>query len=280
MREPWTNTLINGTVASQISVLDRAFHYGDGVFETVAVHVGRALLWDSHMERLHTGCLRLGLIAPDVMLLRAEVDALCRGRERAVVKIIVTRGSGGRGYAPPDAPSPTRVVSVWPWPDYPVQNGRIGVSVCWCRTPASVNPRLAGIKHLNRLDQVLARAEWGNEYTEGLMCDPGGHVVEGTMSNVFAVSGDTLITPDLSQSGVAGVMRAEVMAAAHHLGLRCEEARITGPELEQMGEIFLTNSIIGLWPVKALAARSYAIGKVSQTIQKAIREAQCFEIGA
>ncbi len=278
MSEPSAITMVNGVAESRISVFDRAFHYGDGVFETVAMHAGRLLLWERHMERLHGACRRLSLNAPDPGLLRAEAGELCRGRNRAVVKIIITRGGGGRGYAPPDAPSPTRVVGVWPWPDYPAQNGRLGVAVRWCRTPASISPHLAGIKHLNRLDQVLARAEWGREYAEGLMCDPFGHVIEGTMSNVFAVSGGTLMTPDLSQSGVAGVMRAQIMAAARDLGLRCEERRITGPELEQMDEIFLTNSVIGLWPVTALAARSYVIGEISQTIQKAIRQAQCFEI--
>lgn len=272
--------LINGCIASHLPALDRAIHYGDGVFETLAVHGGRPLLWERHMERLQRGCQRLGLPMPDAALLRAELESLCPREGRAVAKIILSRGAGGRGYAPPDAATATRVVSIWPWPDYPAQNARTGVAVRWCRTPVSISPHLAGIKHLNRLDQVLARAEWRNEYAEGLMCDPAGFVVEGTMSNLFAVSGDIIITPELSQSGVAGVMRAEIMDAAGELGLRVEEVRISAPELDRMDEIFLTNSIIGVWPVRVLATRSYDIGKVSQTLQRAIREAQCFETGA
>ncbi len=275
-----TSTLVNGLAAERISVLDRGMQYGDGLFETLAVHAGRPLLWERHMERLCAGCLHLGLAAPAETALRADVDRLCSGRERMVVKIILSRGCAGRGYAPPPNPSPTRVVSAWPWPDYSPRNARQGVAACWCRTPASINPALAGIKHLNRLEQVLARAEWASDYAEGLMCDPDGFVVEGTMSNVFAVSGGTLVTPDLSRSGVAGVMRAEVMAVAQRLGLCCREVRITAAELEGMDEIFLTNSIIGVWPVTTLGSGKYSIGRIARMISQGIRQAQCFEIGA
>ncbi len=273
MPGPGAGTLVNGLAADRISVLDRAVQYGDGLFETLAVHAGRPLLWERHMERLRGGCLHLGLDMPEDRVLRAEVDSLCHGGERAVIKIILTRGCSGRGYAPPDAPLPTRVVSAWPWPDYPAYNARLGVAVRWCRTPVSINLALAGIKHLNRLEQVLARAEWGGEFAEGLMRDPDGYVVEGTMSNVFAVTAGVLITPELSRSGVAGVMRAEVMAAARHLGMRCEERWITASELEKMDEIFLTNSIIGLWPVRSLADKCYAVGAVTKTLQWVVREA-------
>ncbi len=112
------------------------------------------------------------------------------------------------------------------------------------------------------------------------MCDPAGFVVEGTMSNVFAVSGGTLVTPDLSRSGVAGVMRAEVMAVARRLGLRCQEVRITAAELEGMDEIFLTNSIIGVWPVIALGSGKYSVGDISRMVRQCIREAQCFAFDA
>ena len=274
------STLVDGADTDRISVRDRAVQYGDGLFETLAVHAGQPLLWERHVARLRAGCLRLGLDAPDEAVLRADVERLSGGPEWKVIKIILTRGCAGRGYAPPRAASPTRVVSAWPWPDYPADNARLGVAVRWCRTPASINPALAGIKHLNRLEQVLARAEWGNEYAEGLMRDPDGFVVEGTMSNVFAVSGGSLITPELSRSGVAGVMRAEVMAAAQRLGLRCEEAWVTAADLERMDEIFLTNSLIGLWPVTALADRTYPVGAVSRLLRRTIREARCFEVEA
>ena len=272
-----TGTLVNGLAADRISTLDRSVQYGDGLFETVAVCAGRPLLWGRHVERLRSGCLRLGMEAPGEAELLADIECLCRGSGRTVIKIIVTRGCAGRGYAPPRPASPTRIVIAWPWPDYPAHNAHRGVAVRWCHTPASVNPAMAGIKHLNRLEQVLARAEWDREYAEGLMCDPDGFVVEGTMSNLFAVSGGTLMTPDLSCSGIAGVMRAEVIAAARRLGLCCEEVRITAAGLEGMDEIFLTNSIIGLWPVTTLATRGYAIGQVTQAVRGAIREVQCFD---
>lgn len=279
VHDPFIPTLIDGVSESRISVFDRSVHYGDGVFETVAVHAGVPLLWERHLQRLRAGCRLLGLAVQDTDVLRAEIDLLCRDRERAVVKIIISRGCGGRGYAPPVGTKPVRIVSVWPWPEHPVRYARLGVKVRWCGTPASINPQLAGIKHLNRLEQVLARAEWDREFAEGLMCDPSGYVVEGTMSNVFGVSDGVLVTPDLSQAGVAGVMRAEVIAAAQTLGLRCTERRITAAEFERMDEVFLTNSIIGLWPVVALEDSRYDIGAISRLLQEAVRDAQCFEVG-
>ena len=146
----------------------------------------------------------------------------------------------------------------------------------WCAMAVTRNPPLAGIKHLNRLPQVMARAEWETDYAEGLMCDEAGFVIEGTMSNVFAVIDDTLITPDLSHSGVAGVMRAEVMRAASTCGLPWREDWITRARLETADELFLTNSIIGVWPIRTLATRSYQIGQTTHTIQKTIQAAQCF----
>lgn len=262
--------LVNGLPAEHISVADRGLLYGDGLFETLAVDAGRPLLWDAHLQRLLEGCRRLEIPAPDTNVLTDEAARLCAGQARAVLKIIVTRGPSDRGYAPPPVATPTRILGRSPWPDYPLAHARHGVAVTWCATPLARNPRLAGIKHLNRLEQVLARAECPPPHAEGLMCDTDGHVIAGTMSNLFAVIGDTLVTPDLSQSGVAGVVRAQVLAVARARGLDCRERRLTPAEVEAAQELFLTNSIIGLWPVNRLGARTYPIGNVTQTIQEAL----------
>lgn len=269
-------TLVNGQETDQVSVADRGFQYGDGLFETLAVVHGTPLLWTGHIQRLHEGCKRLRLDMPDAIQLQEEVARAAGAAERAVVKITLTHGPAGRGYARVPWGPPTRVVSARHWPKHPLHYARDGVAVRWCRTTVPHGGALAGIKHLNRLPQIMARAEWETDCAEGIMCDDAGFVIEGTMSNVFAVFGNTLVTPDLSQSGVAGVMRAQVLHAAPSCGLTCRVDRLSPAVLESADELFLTNSLIGVWPVRTLATRSYTIGQATYTIQKTLQEAQCF----
>lgn len=146
----------------------------------------------------------------------------------------------------------------------------------WCKTRLARQPLLAGMKHLNRLEQVLARAEWQDDYAEGLMCDTNGQVIEGTRTNLFLVRSDgTLVTPDLSQSGVAGVMRAQVLESAAAMGLPCLVQAVTTDMIESALELFLTNSLIGIWPVRRIESRKYVVGKISQTLQAALQAADC-----
>jgi len=250
-------TLINGAPGDCLPVTDRGLQYGDGLFETIAVHHGEPHLWARHMQRLAAGCERLGLPRPDTEQLAAEVRRVADDRERLVVKIIVTRGSGARGYRPTTGGSAARIVQALPWPEFPDFAAHSGIPVRWCQTRLAPQPRLAGLKHLNRLEQVLARAEWQDEWLEGLMCDPDGNVVEGTMSNVFLVQGGTLITPDLSQSGAAGVMRAAVLDLAEAQGIRCSVQPVTVSMVERCEELFVTNSLIGIWPVARLESRTF-----------------------
>ena len=267
--------LVNGVAVDMISVRDRGLQYGDGLFETIAVHRGTPLLWEQHAQRLLAGAVRLDMPAPETALLRAEADQLCRGVERGVLKIILTRGVSGRGYRPDASISATRVLSLSPWPDYPPSWGEEGVAVRLCRTRLASQPRLAGLKHLNRLEQVLARAEWDDEYAEGLMQDESGNIVEGTMTNIFLVEGATLRTPDMTRCGVEGVMRGAVLEQAGRLGITCRVGPVTAIQLEQADELFLTNSLIGLWPVRRIENRSYTIGQTTRKIQQAIRDAGC-----
>ena len=192
--------LIDGREAVAIDVRDRGLHYGDGLFETLAVAQGRPLLWRRHMQRLAAGCRRLRIPPPAAETLREEAERLCARLDRAVLKIMVTRGDGGRGYAPPPAAAGTRVLMTYPWPPYPERHRRDGVAVRVCAARLGASPGLVGLKHLNRLEQVMARAEWDDpSIAEGLMLDAAGHVIEGTMSNLFAVIGGRLVTPDLTQ---------------------------------------------------------------------------------
>ena len=272
------SALINGEPGDRVSIQDRGFQYGDGLFETLAVSQGKPLLWERHMRRLFAGAARLGITPPGEAVLRAEASRLCQGVERAVLKIVLTRGASGRGYAVHQAMSPTRVISLLSWPDYPESHAINGVNVRVCRTTLSRNSRLAGIKHLNRLEQVLARAEWRDEYAEGLMLDESGLVIEATTSNLFLIHNGVLLTPDLSACGVEGVMRGWVLEQAAMLSLPCRITTVTQDDVFRAEEIFLTNSLFGLWPVKKLdwstlerESKEYPVGKITQTIQKVVR---------
>jgi 4-amino-4-deoxychorismate lyase len=270
-----SQVLVNGEPDGRVPVFDRGFRFGDGLFETIAVRRGRPLLWERHLARLARGAKRLGISMPPETLWRAEAERLCEetsGGGNAVLRLILTRGgSGGGGYAPlADGQGPTRILWLEPWSGYPPHFAREGVAVCYCKLRLARQPRLAGLKHLNRLEQVLARVELPPDCPEGLMCDDRDHVIEGTMTNLFAVYGGVLRTPDLSECGVEGVMRAEVLARAAALGLRCECAPITRAALARAEEIFLTNSLIGLWPVRRVEDKVYPVGPVTRRIQASL----------
>jgi len=145
--------LINGQKTDNINVRDRGLHYGDGLFETMAVIDGCCPFWERHMQRLQRGCHRLSLPVPDIALLEAEAQQLIKNETRGVLKLIISRGEGGRGYRYPESTCTTRILISYPWPDYPAQNWQEGVAVRFCDTTLARQPQLAGLKHLNRLDR-------------------------------------------------------------------------------------------------------------------------------
>ncbi|MGH8657324.1 MAG: aminodeoxychorismate lyase [Gammaproteobacteria bacterium] len=245
--------IVNGTAVDSVSALDRGLQYGDGLFETLAILDGTPQHWDSHIERLERGCSRLYLPSPQRDGFLADAKRLCQGVKRGVLKIILTRGAGGRGYRPSSSGSPTRVVVGFPWPELPPQAATEGVTVRLCDTRLGLNPALAGIKHLNRLEQVLAQREWAEpDIAEGLMRDLEGNVIEGTMSNLFIVLDGRLMTPDLNRCGVAGIMRAFILGTAQELGIEVVIAPLGVADLQRATEAFLCNSLIGLWPLRGV----------------------------
>ncbi|HEU0234683.1 MAG TPA: aminodeoxychorismate lyase, partial [Gallionella sp.] len=241
--------LVNGKLGNLIGIRDRGLLYGDGVFRTLLASNGRALHWPLHYRKLQHDCTALGIACPDVALLTAELNDLLVQQPDGVVKLIVTRGEGMRGYAPSILSMPARIWDVSPMPCYPADWAMHGIKARLCQLRLSQQPRLAGIKHLNRLENVLAAAEWGDaDIAEGVLLDAPGNVIEGTRSNLFMVRDGALLTPDLSRCGVAGVQRERVMewAATHHVPCRVEQFGLA--ELLAADEVFLVNSIIGLWP--------------------------------
>jgi len=266
-------SLVDGRPAMAVDLDDRGLNYGDGLFETIAVADSVPLLWAAHMRRLAEGATRLGIRPPSESVLEAEARTVCKGLARAVLKIIVTRGKGGQGYAPLANDRVCRIVRCLPAPEYPAVLSREGVRARICRWRLARDRQLAGIKHLNRLPQVMARAEWNDEYEEGLMLDDTGIVIEGTRSNLFVVTDKHLRTPDLTLAGVWGVARELVLERAPAIGVPVNVEPLSLDGVRAADEIFLTNSLIGIWPVRQLEGKTYAIGPVTQAIQKAVVDA-------
>lgn len=265
------STLINGQETEQISVLDRGFQYGDGLFESMLVLAGRSRQWRRHMARLAEGCGRLGIPMPDQATLETEAERLCSGVTGGVLKLTVTRGVGGRGYAMAGSVSPTRVLALFPMPAYPESHWTKGVNVRICETRLGENPLLAGIKHLNRLEQVLARAEWDNpDISEGLMLDNNNNVIEGTMSNLFCVQDGVLLTPELSRCGVKGITRDRILSAAGKMNIAVKETQLNIEDLNNAQELFLSNSLISIWPVKQLEHHEYSVGPMTKQLMSAL----------
>jgi 4-amino-4-deoxychorismate lyase len=265
--------LINGQETEQISVLDRGFQYGDGLFETIHVVDGGTMQWQRHMTRLAEGCERLGIPMLDQALLATEAEKLCRGVSEGVLKLTVTRGMGGRGYAMPGPVSPTRVLALFPAPTYPETHWTKGVKVRICQTRLGENPSLAGIKHLNRLEQVLARAEWDDpDISEGLMLDSNNNVIEGTMSNLFCVHDGVLLTPELSRCGVRGITRDRILLSAEKAGIPAKEAQLAIEDINNAQELFLSNSLVGIWPVKQLEKNEYSAGPITKQLMAALKD--------
>lgn len=241
-----------------ISIRDRGFLYGDGVFRTMRAEQGKLQHWSLHLKKLQQDCRALGIDCPSPSLLSAELENLLCTHPQGVFKLIVTRGQGGRGYAPPPNAVANHYWDVFPLPEYPKEWRKQGVTLRLCDLRLSHQPRLASIKHLNRLENVLAAAEWQDpDIAEGLLCDNDDNVIEGTRSNLFFVRDGELLTPDLSRCGVAGVQRERVLAWAlkQHMPVKIGHFKIRN--LLEAEEVFLVNSVIGVWPVREFQQRQW-----------------------
>lgn len=262
---------LNGEPAHAVPLADRGLQYGDGVFETMRVRDGRPLQLDRHLARLHAGLQRLHIPFDGLDTLRGELTAACAGRSGAVLKAIVTRGAGGRGYQPPTTPSATRIIGLFDLPERP---DTCDLRVCDVRLAAQ--PALAGIKHLNRLEQVLARAEWQDtaRWQEGLMLDAHDRVIAATQANLFAIETGTLLTPALTQCGIAGIIRSVILDdAAPALGVATRVEPVPMERLLQCEEIFLTNSVVGVWPVRRIETREFvAPGPLTRALREWVEQ--------
>lgn len=220
---------------------DRGLAYGDGLFETVLVRDGKAQLWDEHLARLERGCRTLLMEMPPADVLAALPERCGPGLR--VLKLIVTRGSGGRGYRLPAVASPRLRWQMQPFT--PLSDRWKGVRIRHCKLNLGLQPRLAGIKHLNRLENVLARSEWQDKnIAEGLLCDSDGRLTEATAMNLVWWRRGRWETPALLYCGVAGTLREALLGR-----LPLVEVEATPGVLSEVEALCLINSVQGVWPV-------------------------------
>ncbi len=233
-------------------------------------------MWRAHMDRLRSGCERLRIPVPDETELQEDLGRLASPQDgNGVFRLQVTAGEGGRAYGRPAPCRPNRVSSWRPLPAYPKRYWQEGVRLHLCRLRLGRQPLLAGIKHCNRLEYVLARSEWQDaDIPEGLLCDSEGHVIEGVVSNTFAVAGGELLTPQLEECGVAGVMQARVRKIAEHAGLVVRQERFPLETWLEADEVFMTNSLIGIWPVTAIGHKRLSQGPVTRRLRGSLLEYQ------
>jgi 4-amino-4-deoxychorismate lyase len=268
--------LVNGREldpsAASVSPLDRGLHFGDGLFETIACVRGQARFLALHLDRLSSGCTRLHIDVGDLSLIRKEIAQAAAATDVSLIKVMVTRGPAvARGYAWSGRETATRVLLRYAWPQEDTAAHREGVAVRVSTMGLGENPALAGMKHLNRLEQVIARsAVPGAEAAELLLFSSSGHLICGTMSNVFVERAGRLITPCVDRCGVAGVMRRVVMREAAKDGIAIEEGMVSEADLDATREIFLTNARIGVWPVRSVGARTLGAGALTQRVQSLI----------
>ena len=248
--------LINGEHGSALSVYDRGLLYGQSLFETIAIADEQACLLTEHMQRLQAGAAVLG-IPFDLAAVQADISTLATGQQKAVIRATLTMGEGGRGYLNPSEPQACRIVSLHSYPEHPQSHWQSGIELGLAEIRLGQQAALAGLKHGNRLEQIIARSQWQPSWHEALLLDQQNHVIEATQSNIFVLKGEQLTTPDLSLCGVNGVMREFVLSQANKLGVQARCMSLSVADIEQADAVFVCNSVIGLWPVKQFFKQRY-----------------------
>ena len=251
--------LINGLEKNSINASDRRLAYGDGLFSTIKVEQGKVVDWPLHLARLKLGAERLFFPLIDWAVLEQEIVSYAETTAHFahhVLKVMLTRGSGGRGYSIIGCDDVQRIISLSAFPEVYLEWQKSGIAIVQCKTQLSRNKHLAGIKSLARLEQVLIKQELASlNALEGLVCDEFGHVIEACSANLFIYLNGQWVTPSLDFSGVAGVMRARIL---QHPSLSIVEREITLDEVNQADCLCLTNALMGIIPVNNYQGKGYS----------------------
>lgn len=262
---------VDGVATRFVPADDRGLHYGDGVFTTALVWQGKIIWPAAHLRRLQQDAAAIHIRPPPSQRLLAEWGTATQGIKDGVLKAVITRGSSQRGYAMPPLNDSRHILYLSDLPAHPVSHWQQGIRLRTAQLRLASAGSLTGIKHLNRLEQVLLRRELDPfKADENLVCDSHGVVVGGGMSNVFWVRQGQLFTPALDQAGIAGVARSQLLDAANTLGISTRIGRYTPDSIQHADEIFMTNAVIGLWPVKRWGESVWAVGPVTRKLANVI----------
>jgi 4-amino-4-deoxychorismate lyase len=260
-------TWIDGIATDQLPADDRGLHYGDGLFETIRIRNGSPRFLEAHLARLVAGCerLRLPFTAQAEAEIRADIArAVAESASQAILKVIVTRGSARRrGYAAQGDEVTRRVVSLHAASEPPAD----AVDLALSSLRLGDQPALAGLKHLNRLENVLAATGLnGSEAFDVVLQGTDGRLISGATCNLFLVRGHTVFTPAVDRAGVAGIVRGIVLRESPHLKLLAAERDLTLDDLRRASEAFVTNARIGVVPVRRVGQHAFTMHTVSRRI--------------
>ncbi len=261
--------LIDGKKQSKASIFNRNTQFGDGLFETCLVENKKLLFWSNHFERMKLGCDRLKISMIDETLWLSDIKKAfsLMKIDNCIVKLVLSRGESLRGYSYKDNIRPIRITIV---SELKKNNQDKGFSLEFCNSGYNSNPKLAGIKHCNRLEQVIARA--GIKVDDGIMLDENENVVSVTQGNIFCVQGNRLITPNLDKCGIEGTRRAVILKIAVDLGFDINIKNLSVAELLRSDEVFISNSIQGVGPVNQIEDFVYSKHKITEIISEALKE--------
>ena len=260
-------SLINGEFEDKISVLDRGLSYGDGLFETMSwcflkeENIVGVEFWKRHVSRIRKTCMLMKIKMPSLRILNEYKNkilnkALHSGIHDGVLKIIITRGVGGRGYKFDKKILPSVIFLCFP-SILSKHKLKKEIKVTYCQSPITENKQLAGLKHLNRLDSVMARAEWDNNFYEGIICDSHKNLIEGTMTNIFFIKNNNLYTPKINKSGIGGIMRQVILEKSKFFFEKVVEVKVKKESVISYDGMFLTNSIIKVLPVNTFEKKIF-----------------------
>lgn len=260
--------LINGINNNTVNATDRGLAYGDGLFSTIKVESGSIIDWPLHLARLQEGVERLFFPECDWLLLEQEIVMLAKTtshQTNAVLKVILTRGSGGRGYSAQGCEEILRILSLSEFPEHYFNWQQHGIAIVQCQSQLGRNKQLAGLKSLARLEQVFIKQELSTlNALEGLVCDEFGHVIEACSANVFIYLDGQWITPILDFCGVAGVMRAHII---QHKQIEVIVKTISLADVERASCLFLTNALMGIVPVKQYQDKIYSTQQLQRIVE-------------
>lgn len=257
---------INGKEQSRISISNRNFQYGDGLFETCVVKDNQILFWEKHLLRLNEGCKKLKIknIDKSIWLKDIKKALSLTPKKNCVVKLILSRGDSQRGYGYPDDILPVRVVIV---SELKNAKAKKSFSLEYAQSGYHSNPILAGIKHCNRIEQVLARATLTRD--EAIMLDENQNIISVTQGNIYFISGKKLVTPKLDRCGVIGSRRSLILELAKSMELNVKEDNISINEVRNADEVFISNSIIGIQSVSSIEDYYLPKSRMTEKIKKA-----------